>query len=153
MSAKEFLRIANMIFNNRYSGLITGGLGLNACEGLLTMGFHLFHVEVKVIGHTGGGGPWPAVPVYPMANQPQHPAYYMKWDKANLVSTKLILVTIKMQDKKWTKQFVVETTRAKLIVKAVNFTQSTINNISATVAKFSRATKRAIAKFTGVKRT
>lgn len=125
---------------------------MNACEGLLTMGFHLFHVEVKVIGHTGGGGPWPSVPVYPMANQKTHPAYYLKWDKHNLVSTKLVIVTVKVQDKKWTKQFVVETTRAKLIVKAVNMTQKTINNVLAYANNIGRATKRAIAKFAGLTR-
>ena len=51
------------LFKRSYSGLITGGLGMPACCGLLTMGFGLFRCKIEVVdpphppsGGGGGGG-------------------------------------------------------------------------------------------------
>lgn len=130
------------LFNNTYSGLITKGLGMPACCGLITMGFGLFKCTIEIIvpplPPTGGGGGSYAV----------HPGVYVEWPKKITPRTKMVLITVKFDEKKaWRHSFTVDGRKADITVKAVEIVNKTANKIAVGVDNVKTAIKRVTARF------
>jgi hypothetical protein len=130
------------LFNNTYSGLITKGLGMPACCGLITMGFGLFKCTIEIIippqpPSGGGGGGSYAV----------HPGVYVEWPKKITPKTKMVLITVKMGEKAWRHSYTVDGRKASITVKAVEFINNTTHKISVGVDAVKSATRRVTAYF------
>lgn len=100
------------IFKNPVSGLVTKGLGMSACCGMLTVGFGLFTCRVEVIGSGGG-----SFAVYP--------GVYRKWSpKAsrikNITDAKTVRIVVKHKSHMWDRSFVVGPRSANIVVGVVN---------------------------------
>lgn len=129
--------------NNNYSGLITKGLGLPASRGLITMHFHLFHVEIipyppTPIGNVGGGGGGGHIPVsMPTAHNfmPQQPLYYTPAGNFGITKGVQIKVKMKGKEKEWVKEFVISEGQAKPILKLINTFNKLNNDISEIINK------------------
>ena len=129
------------LFKHSYSGLITGGLGMPACCGLITMGFHVFKCKIEIVtpppsgGGGAGGGPYVANGFYiPMTKQLTH-------------TTKFVMVTVTYKDKTWKKAYVVDRIRAKIVVSAVNFINAARSRIEIGVSTIKRVQRRVTAAF------
>lgn len=129
------------LFKHSYSGLITGGLGMPACCGMITMGFHVFKCKIEVVPppirppNTGGGGPYVANGFYiPMTKQLTH-------------TTKMVLITVTYKDRTWKKAYVVDRIRATVAVKAVNFLNAVKKKIEIGVGALRRVKHQVTAAF------
>lgn len=128
------------LFNNSFSGLITNGLGMPACCGLLTMGFGLFKCTIEIVvppipPSGGGGGPY-------VAN-----GYYVPLTRPLTHTTKLVLVTVTMNNHTWKKSYVVDRTRAKVAVAIVNMINSVRGKITIGVDSLRKAARSVVASF------
>lgn len=128
------------LFKNSYSGLITGGLGMPACCGMITMGFSVFKCKIEIVTpkpppNIGGGGPYVANGFYiPMTKQLTH-------------TTKLVQITVTYKDKTWKKAYVVDRVKAKIAVRAVDFINAVRHRIEIGVNAFKRARHQVTAVF------
>lgn len=128
------------LFNNTYSGLITKGLGLPACVGLITMGYGVFSttIEIFVPPSSGGGGGSFAV----------HPGVYVQWPKKITPRTKMVLVTVKFgEDKVWRHSYAVDGRKADISVNVVNFLNATMDRIVVGVDNVKKFIKSVTAVF------
>lgn len=129
------------LFKHSYSGLITGGLGMPACCGLITMGFGVFKCKIEIVTpipppNIGGGGPYVANGFYiPMTKQLTH-------------TTKFVMVTVTYKEHTWKKAYVVDRIRAKIAVKVVDFINATRKRIDVGVSAIKRARHYVTAAFT-----
>lgn len=105
--------------SSRYSGLITKGLGLPACQGMITMNFHVFLFQANIGG--GGGGPIPVgkqyIPYYTPANGTT------PFGTSNRVQhNRTVDITIKFASspKTWRKSFMITEGQAKHVIKIIN---------------------------------
>ncbi len=117
--------------NNQYSGLITKGLGLPACAGLITMGFSLFHIQINVQPspppNIGGGG-WAAHAV------PANP-YYTPLNQSNYLKPRVIDISIKFKGTKtWRQSYSVTDNQAKHVVKVINIVNKIKSNIKVKIS-------------------
>lgn len=103
------------LFKHKYSGLITGGLGLPAAA-LFTFGFHLFSASVVVIPSKGGG--YAVTPVY--VNQ----AYTPVNNKMYIPGQKIVMITVKSGESTWRKMYTIDSKKADIVVNALNFGNS-----------------------------
>ncbi len=125
---------------HNYSGLITKGLGLPACNGLITMHLSVFHVYVQVSSTPGGGGyaVHPVTPYYTPTNQTSRPI------SKRLIKNRTIDIAIKFTDTKtWRKSFMVTEERAKHVVKVINIVNTLIKSVQLSIFNIKqRLTKR-----------
>lgn len=129
-----------MLFTNKYSGLITKGLGMPACCGLLTMGFGLFSCIVIVTEppDAGGGGGSYAV----------EPGIYVPWKGKTRQKTKNVQIIVKFsKEHTWRKAYVVSSIRADMIVKAINIVNAATQRLQVGVQHLKHATRRVTAVF------
>ena len=128
------------LFKHSYSGLITGGLGMPACCGMITMGFHVFKCKIEVVPPPVrppniGGGPYVANGFYiPMTKQLTH-------------TTKMVLITVTYKDRTWKKAYVVDRVRAAIVVKAVDFFNAARKKIEIGVSALRRVKHQVTAAF------
>lgn len=117
--------------NTRYSGLITKGLGLPACQGLITMNFHVFKLDAHISG--GGGGPYPIGSQYIPYMTPANG--YTPFGTGKVPNMKTIDISIKFatNPKTWRKSFVVTEGQAKHIVKIINIVNRLRNKIKVSI--------------------
>lgn len=131
------------LFTHNYSSIITKGLGSPACCSLIVASFSLTgmcNVEIVVptpitypTANIGGGGGGFLVP-FPKDLQQQ---------------TKMVLITVKFTpDKVWRKSYVVDSDKADILVKVMNFGNKAKDNISIGIEHIKTATKRVVAIFT-----
>lgn len=87
----------------------------NACCGIITMQFHLFVCKISItpppVSGGGGGGPYPTSPqmLYtPLTNQ---------WRNG----TRLVIVTVKINDSKWRVQYILDRTKVDILINVINF--------------------------------
>lgn len=102
------------------SGIITKGLGLPACCGLLTMGFGVFACKIQVLppispGIGGGGG---SFAVHPEVYRPYSPKTSPK--RSIIRERKTVKVSVKYRRQVWNASFSVSIDNADIIVKAIN---------------------------------
>ena len=132
------------IFNNSYSGLITNGLGLPACN-LITMNFGIFFGCTISIGPTGptgpkggggGGGSYTTSEfLVPFPNKLRQ-------------TTRMVLITVNIGERKWRKTYTVLRERAEIIIKVVNLYNTIRDQMYVGVNSFKRASRRVTATFT-----
>lgn len=130
------------LFKNTYSGLITGGLGLPACCGLITMSLGLFTCVIEIVtppeNAGGGGGGSFAV----------HPGVYVPWPKKITPKTKMVLITVKFSEENtWRHSFTVDGRKADLTVKAVDVVNVASRKLAVGVDNVKTAIKRVTAHF------
>lgn len=124
------------LFKNTYSGLITGGLGMAACCGMITMGFHLFKCTIEVLPPVSGGG----------GSQPSSPEYLIPY-KFN-ARDYTVKITVQFKDgKKTTKSYKVTKKRADLYVKIANWSLSVQQKVQVGVQSFKRVAKTITTSF------
>jgi len=126
------------LFKNTYSGLITKGLGMDACCGMLTMGFGLFKCTIYVPPQpprqaTGG---YAVTPVF--VNQ----AYTPVSNKMMLPNQKVVMITVKAKNSTWRKMFVVDQKKANIIVKMLKYGNSFKRKMSQIAESLSVTFKR-----------
>lgn len=124
------------LFKHSYSGLITGGLGMPACCGLITMGFGLFRCRIEIHDNpaTHGGG----TPVT---------GFYVPMTKPITTNTKMVLVTVRLGQKTWRKSYVVDRFKASVIVRVVGLISTIKQKIIVGVDSIHRASQRVTAIF------
>lgn len=132
------------VFTKPYSPLITGGLGMSACCGLLLGGLGSFSCFVGITpppsGGGGGGGSFPV-----------HPSIYVPWPKSvrKKTNTRVIVVTVKISDKKFTKNYLIPEKRTKIAVKVINFLNFTASTLTVGVNNLQRTARKVKAIFKG----
>lgn len=132
------------LFNNTYSGLITKGLGLPACCGLITMGFGLFRCTIDVIPipPTSGGGGGGGVSIRPGINVP--------FRQTRIAPDRIIRITVGISDKKWSRAYTVDRSKAAIVVRVVNVVNSLHDRVSVNVSKLSKIVRKITATISGV---
>lgn len=133
----------NGIFTRPYSPLITGGLGMSACCGLLLAGLGSFSCFVGITPPPSGGGGGGSYPV--------HPSLYVPWPNSvrKKAGTRVIVVTVKMNDKKFTKNYLIPEKRTKLAVEVINILNHTTTALSVGVNSIQRVARKVKAVFRG----
>lgn len=128
-----------------YSGLITGGLGLDACQYMLTYHFHLFPLDVTIIvpPENNGGGPYP----YPAWNRlepgqaknfykPVNPNYYTPARTGK--KQQHVILKMSFKDKKYEKHLLVDQKTVEGVVNAVKFANKIAKRFRVAASKFYR---------------
>lgn len=129
------------LFKNSYSGLITKGLGMPACCGLITMGFGLFFCKIEVIepppeGGSGGG------------SFATHPGIMVPFRTKIQQKTKNVQITVKFSKKQaWRRSYVVTTRKADIVVKVINIVNAVTSKLTVGIDRVRQATKRVTAVF------
>jgi hypothetical protein len=108
------------VLNNKYSGLITGGLGLSASHGMLTMGFMVFRVTSKRARHP--------------SHRPKR-GFHQKNKHYETEDVSQVTITIRAKGKTWSKSYDMPTTQADYMVKLTNTLQSSLGTVSAIIKK------------------
>lgn len=129
-----------MLFNNKYSGLITNGLGMPACCGMITMGFGLFSCIVIVTEPpvTGGGGGSIVV----------QPGIYVPWKGKPPARTKNVQIIVKFsKDQTWRRSYVVSSRGADFLVKVMNVVNAASARLFVGVERLKHAARRVTAVF------
>jgi hypothetical protein len=131
---------------NPTNRIITNGLGGPASAGLITMHFHLFHIEVIPPSGGGGGGPYPYVGAWNQATPGRNPAYfnvprqniqqppYLVPVNQPLYNKTTIKLTLKLNNKEVVKYYVVKKSIVDTLVKVHKIYQGIkvqISNIKA----------------------
>jgi hypothetical protein len=124
------------LFTHRYSGLITKGLGLPACQGMLYMGFGVFNFTIRI----GGGGGGVFVP-------PTTTGFYVPLPKQLNKLTQTVLITVKMREHSWRTSFIVTRGKADMIVKVINVINSSKDKINVGISSLKRYTRQITAVF------
>lgn len=129
------------LIKNGYGGIITGGLGLPACQGMITMHFHLFTLRVEPPpGGGGGGGPYPPTSSTGTFYTPR---------SRSATETKYVTVHVDFKNgRKWKKQYIVGTMRADIIIKVSNWINKMQSKVRVGVDNIKRAGKAVSAMFT-----
>lgn len=131
------------LFNNTYSGLITKGLGMPACCGLLTMGFTLFKCTINVIpipptpGGGGGGGSYAI-----------HPNVYQPFNRSRASRRRRLEIVVRVNDQHtWRRSYDVTMQAAGFVVRAMNIVNAATSKLSVTVNGLKRVTRQVFARF------
>lgn len=132
------------------SGLITGGLGLPACQGMIVNRFHLFGCGISVSVHTeSGGGPYPrpgawnVIPDIQNFYKPVDPRNYLQqqpWGR----KTHHVIVTITIDDQTTTKEYLVGEKFAHSIVKVADVINATMQRIRVLVSNIKKTAYRMV---------
>lgn len=129
------------LFKHTYSGLITRGLGLPACCGLITMGFHVFKCTIEVFTpptpSDGGGGSYAV-----------EPGIYVPWPKKITKKTRMVQITVKYREQHtWRCSYILQGIRASIIVRIVDVVNAASSKLSVGIDKLRHAKKRVTAIF------
>lgn len=121
------------LFKHSYSGLITNGLGLGACCGLLTMGFSVFKCNIEIVPpyvrrRAVSGG---SVPVG---------SFYIPVTKPITYDSRVVIVTVKVKENTWKKAYVVDKSKADIIVRVINVITTIKTKISSIKRSLTNAT-------------
>lgn len=133
-------------------GIITGGLGYDACNGLITTKFHLWcGIEIVVTPpKPSGGGPYPGkahnkfapgeIQNFYQPVPPEQQYYVVPRDQEAryFQRHKHIVVKFKMGEFAVEKEFAVPEKRAKAIVKVLNVLNNTRTRINVGVSNVKR---------------
>jgi len=137
------------------SGLITGGLGLNATEGMLTYNFHLFTVFII----TGGGGPYPHPNAWnviqpgklaefykPVDTTSQTPPFYVP------VATPKnhVIVRVVIGERTFEKEYLVPQQNTRIIVNVLNFINKTFIKGHVVISNIKRLTTNITVKIKNI---
>ena len=123
---------------HRYSGLITKGLGLPACAGMITLHFGVVHVRISPPNVGGGGGGHIPVKYHPVYNPT--PMMYTPMRNSDLLRNRSIQISVKFSDTKtWRQSYYITDKQANSLVKLSNLISSIKKNINITVSNLKRS--------------
>jgi len=108
------------LFTNAYSGIITKGLGLPACNGMITMHFSLFAIEIippPTPPGGAGGGPYPFRGAWNQTIRTTGPQFYTPAGRFSPQETRYVTVTMKIKGKEYKRFYVIDKEKADIIVK------------------------------------
>lgn len=128
------------LFKHTYSGLITGGLGGNACCGLITMGFHVFKCTIEVFTPptAGGGG----------GSYVVEPGIYVPWPKKITKKTRMVQITVKYREQHtWRRSYILQGIKASIIIRIVDVVNTASSKLNVGINKLRLAKKRVTAVF------
>lgn len=123
------------LFNNTFSTIITWGLGAPACCTLLTANFGLACGCTIVVVPGGGGGGQLTVPEFYTPMTP-------RWTK----TTALVIVTVKIRDNVYRRQYVVDRDKAAILISISNFIDRMKEKAQIGIGKITNATRRVAVK-------
>jgi len=137
-------------------GIITDGLGMDACKGLaITTKFNLWcGVEITVppnlgAGHFGGGSkplaPGEIKSFYKVLPKEQQPYYLTPLDYDPFVKTQHVLIKLNFGEKEIERDYVVSDRHARAIIKAMNIINATQSKIAVGVENLKKLAVRASA--------
>lgn len=138
-----------------YSGLITGGLGLPACQGMITMRFHLFPVFTPPppVDTSGGGGSYPLKPgniqnLYQPVDSPKIPldTYsepYLVPTNREFRPVKKFKFVVTIGENKYEKDVHLPVITRKIAFNVVNLANSTIDRINVIASGFKKIVTKA----------
>lgn len=131
------------MLRNSYGGLITNGLCLPACCGMITMHFSLFKCKVEIVEPpTGGGGG---------GGFATGPGYYAVPATTSNLCTKYVIIDIKFTKKyQWRKHYVVDCEKADGIVKVFNFVNTMKSKTRVGIDKIKQSRRAVTAVFKNV---
>lgn len=134
----------NGIFTTAYSPLITGGLGTSACCGLLLAGLGSWQCFVGITPPDGGGGGGGGGGSFAV-----HPGILVPWPKGQMrkKGTRAIVITVRIENQKWTKNYIIREQSASLAVKVIQIINKTSATLSVGVSNVQRAGRRVAALF------
>lgn len=145
--------------------IITGGLGGDACEGMLTTTFHLFcgiQVIVPVAPtidlNKQGGGSRPLAPGEiktfwkPVKNQVVTPEFYTPLDSVEIIPKNIVTVKMTVGSKTMKKEFIVGSRRLDVIVKVLNITKVGKEKVTATISNIRRVLHNAVVKIFNIRK-
>lgn len=127
---------------NPTNRIITKGLGGPACQGIITMHFSVFKIEI--IPAAVGGGPYPANSgAWNQATPQANPAFFyvpagQNWDPEKFV----VKITANLGKKDISRHFIVGKKRKNAIVKINNLFLKTKTKLTETVEKIIIVFKR-----------
>lgn len=131
------------LFTNTYSGLITKGLGLPACCGMITMAFSLFVCTVNVTpvppapGGGGGGGSYAVFP-----------DIYKPYEGTARKEKRIVTISVKFNDKfTWRQAYTLSMQKASVVVKAIDIVNAATHKMSVAVTGLKRASRGVFARF------
>lgn len=129
------------LIKNTYGGIITRGLGLPACCGLVTVQFGILcGCTVQVIPPpVGGGGGSYAI----------SPGVYVPWPKSKQRECdRMVIVTVKFSEEKtWKRSYIVDVCNADRIVRVMNVVNSSLQRLSVGIEGIKRAVRRVTTVF------
>lgn len=130
------------LFTNTYSGLITKGLGLPACCGMITMAFTLFVCTVNVtpvpIPGSGGGGGSYAV----------FPDIYKPYEGTARKEKRIVTISVKFNDKfTWRRAYTLSMQKATVIVKAIDIVNAVTRRMQVSISGLKRVSRSVFARF------
>ena len=130
-----------MLFTNRYSGLITKGLGMEACCGMMTLGFGLFSCMVIILPpSTPSPGTGGSIAV--------NPGIYVPWKGKPQQKTKNVQIIVKFsKEKVWRRAYVVNNRGADFLVGVINIVNAASSRLSIGVEHMKLAAKKVTAMF------
>ena len=142
-------------------GIITNGLGLNACTGMIiTTQFHLFGFEVvvpPVQTPFEGGGSFPLAPGeiqgFYKPVQPGELPFLTPYDYDPLAKKKRhVIMSVTFGERKIEKEYLVSDKRANTVVSVINLLNNTKQKISVVAAGLKRITTSAIIRIKNLRR-
>ena len=127
------------MFKHSYSGIITKGLGMPACCGLITMQFSLFRctIEVVIPPSAGGGG---AIPVNIGRNT--HAPHQVPHDTKD----RIIKISLSMKGKTWQQTYYTSSDRADVVVKLMSIIKKSMTRIDTVVTNVSKRVRALVTK-------
>ena len=142
------------VVTNGYGGLITGGLGLPGCQGMIVNVFHVVPcVAIFVAGPGGGGGPYPG-PAWNKTGDiqnfyqpvlPEQQPYHIPMDKEAdyFRKTKIITVDVNIKGMHVEKTYSVSEHTANRVVSVLNLLNVTRDRMGVKIQKLKKVATRA----------
>lgn len=126
------------LFTHTYSGIITKGLGLPACCGMITMHFSLFKCTIEVtppVGISGGGGgPYPPSMIHnPARGTPTRGHINYHTPQQRPTNSRYVYITVKVGETTFKKIYTTDDTQADRIVKMISVINKAKQRISVIV--------------------
>ena len=89
------------------------------------------------------------VPPAPIVTQGGGGGFYVPFPKALQQQTRMVLITVKFSDtKSWRKTYVIDTNKADIFVRVMNFGNKAKDNIAIGIKEIKTAGRRVVAIFT-----
>lgn len=131
--------------------IITKGLGAPACNGLITTRFDLLVFSAHIATPADHGGSHPMLPgeiqnFYKEVPAEQQPYLIPRDQNFDLTPKRHVVLTVKFGEKTLEKEFLVSDKRARMIVKILNFANTTKERVNVTLSGFKKVVKSTLIK-------
>jgi len=135
---------------NRYSGLITGGLGLPACSGLIVNTFGVTTCLTIIPIRESGGSSGGSIPLLPGEIQNFYTPVDTQVTKTNtgnlakpgIYGKKIVKITVSYKKMKTEKEFMINKEQEKMLVNILNLMNTTKSRIKITIDNLKKITNK-----------